>query len=289
MGAGSREIRAVDAHDGRMDTDTFAAPHPAATHRAPPPPPTWVAPPLLAARAESATKVYGKGDTVVCALDDVTVGLPARRFTAVMGPSGSGKSTLMHCLAGLDTLTSGHVFLRTDDGEIDLGALSDRQLTRVRRERIGFVFQAFNLLPTLSAKENIILPMTLAGRRPDRDWVDHVVDTVGLRTRLHHRPSELSGGQQQRVAVARALASKPALIFADEPTGNLDSRTGAEILAFMRHAVDALGQTIVMVTHDPVAASHADTVLFLADGRIVDAMAAPSADRVLDRMKQFRG
>jgi putative ABC transport system ATP-binding protein len=247
------------------------------------PVPQWVAPTPLAARAEAAVKVYGRGGTEVRALDGITVGVPARRFTAIMGPSGSGKSTLMHALAGLDTLTSGAVFL----GEIDLGKLNDRQLTKVRRERIGFVFQAFNLLPTLSAAENIVLPMTLAGTRPDKAWVDSVVATVGLGDRLRHRPSELSGGQQQRVAVARALASKPQLIFADEPTGNLDSRAGNEILTFMRHAVDAYGQTIVMVTHDPVAASFADTAIFLADGRIVDSMATPSAQRILDRMKDF--
>ncbi len=247
--------------------------------------PAWMAPAALAARAENATKIYGRGGTQVLALDDVTVGLPAGRFTAVMGPSGSGKSTLMHCLAGLDTLTSGRVFV----GDLDLGTLSDRELTRVRRERIGFVFQAFNLLPTLDAGENITLPLALAGRKPDQDWLRTVIDTVGLGDRLKHRPSELSGGQQQRVAVARALASKPELIFADEPTGNLDSRTGGEILTFMRSAVDLLGQTIVMVTHDAAAASHADTVLFLVDGRIVDSMASPSADRILDRLKAFGG
>jgi putative ABC transport system ATP-binding protein len=247
--------------------------------------PAWVTPPALAARAENATKVYGRGGTEVLALDDVTVGLPAGRFTAVMGPSGSGKSTLMHCLAGLDTLSSGRVYI----GDVDLGTLSDRELTRVRRERIGFVFQSFNLLPTLDARENITLPLALAGRKPDKDWVRTVVETVGLGDRLKHRPSELSGGQQQRVAVARALASKPELIFADEPTGNLDSRTGGEILLFMRSAVDLLGQTIMMVTHDAAAASHADTVLFLADGQIVDSMASPSADRILDRLKAFGG
>jgi putative ABC transport system ATP-binding protein len=249
--------------------------------------PSWAAPIPLAARAEAATKRYGKGDTAVLALDEVTVGLPTGRFTAIMGPSGSGKSTLMHCLAGLDTLSSGKVYLNTPSGEIDLGALSDRQLTKVRRERIGFVFQAFNLLPTLSARENIELPMTLSGSKPDKEWVRTVVDTVGLANRLKHRPSELSGGQQQRVAVARALASKPQLIFADEPTGNLDSRTGNEILTFMRSAVDLFGQTIVMVTHDATAASFADTVLFLADGRIVDSMARPNPARVLDRLKGF--
>ncbi len=246
--------------------------------------PPWVAPVPLAARAEAAVKVYGTKDhTAVRALDGVTVGIPAGRFTAVMGPSGSGKSTLMHCLAGLDTLTSGRVYL----GDVELGSLSDRELTRIRRERIGFVFQAFNLLPTLNAYENITLPLALGGRKPNKHWVRTIVETVGLGDRLKHRPSELSGGQQQRVAVARALASSPAMIFADEPTGNLDTRSGSEILAFMRAAVDDLGQTIVIVTHDAVAASHADTVLFLEDGRIVDSMANPSADRILDRMKKF--
>jgi putative ABC transport system ATP-binding protein len=244
--------------------------------------PAWAAPSPLAARAEAARKVYGgqSGAPAVVALDDVTVGIPAGRFTAIMGPSGSGKSTLMHCLAGLDHLTSGRVFL----GAIDLGALPDRELTRVRRERIGFVFQAFNLLPTLTAGENITLPSALAGRKPNREWVDVVVRTVGLGDRLDHRPSELSGGQQQRVAVARALASAPELVFADEPTGNLDSRSGHEILSFLRWAVDELDQTIVMVTHDPAAAAYADAVLFLEDGRIVDSLAAPSAERILDRM-----
>ena len=245
--------------------------------------PSWAAPMPLAARAVDAVKVYGKGGTEVTALDHVTVGLPAGRLTAIMGPSGSGKSTLMHCLAGLDSLTSGKVFL----GDIDLGTLSDRELTKVRRERIGFVFQSFNLLPTMNAYENITLPLALAGRRPDKRWVRQVVETVGLSQRLKHRPSELSGGQQQRVAVARALASRPTMIFADEPTGNLDSRTGGEILSFMRAAVDDLGQTIVMVTHDATAASFADAVLFLEDGRIVDSMANPSPDRILDRLKQF--
>jgi putative ABC transport system ATP-binding protein len=200
-----------------------------------------------------------------------------------MGPSGSGKSTLMHCLAGLDDLSSGRVFV----GDVDLSQLSDKQLTRLRRDRVGFVFQSFNLLPTLTAAENITLPMDLAGRSPEGPWLDAVIDTVGLRDRLKHRPSELSGGQQQRVAVARALASRPEVIFADEPTGNLDSRSGAEILGFMRRAVDELGQTIVMVTHDPVAAAYADAVVFLADGRIVDLMEAPTAESVLERMKAF--
>jgi putative ABC transport system ATP-binding protein len=237
----------------------------------------------IAAGAAHATKVYGEGDTAVRALDDVSVEFPAERFTAIMGPSGSGKSTLMHCVAGLDTLTSGQVFVEG----VDLGELSERQLTRLRRDRIGFVFQAFNLVPTLTASENITLPMLLAGRDPDKEWFDHVVTTVGLADRLTHRPAELSGGQQQRVAVARALASRPAIIFADEPTGNLDSRASTEILDFMRKAVDDLQQTIVMVTHDPTAASFSDHVLFLADGRIVDEMADPTAETVLERLKRF--
>ena len=236
-----------------------------------------------AAAAVEATKVYGRGEAEVRALDGVTVGFGAGHFSAIMGPSGSGKSTLMHCLAGLDTLSSGSVLV----GGTDLGTLKERQLTRLRRDRIGFVFQAFNLVPTLSAAENITLPMALAGRRPDRAWVDHVIDTVGLRGRLEHRPSELSGGQQQRVAVARALASRPEIVFADEPTGNIDSRTGAEILSFMRQAVRELGQTIVMVTHDAVAASYADRALFLADGRIVDDLSDPTADSVFDRMRHI--
>jgi putative ABC transport system ATP-binding protein len=239
----------------------------------------------FAARALDATKDYGRAETAVRALAGVTVGIPVGRFTAVMGPSGSGKSTLMHCLAGLDDLTSGQVFV----GDVELGRLSDRQLTELRRDRIGFIFQAFNLVPTLSARENITLPMDLAGRQPDKRWLQTVVDTVGLGNRLKHRPSELSGGQQQRVAVARALASQPTLIFADEPTGNLDSRAGAEILRFMRHAVDDLGQTIAMVTHDPVAAGYAHSVVFLADGRIVDQMDTPTPARVLERMKAFGG
>jgi len=237
----------------------------------------------MAAHATAAVKVFGRGGTEVRALDGVDVGLAAGHFTAIMGPSGSGKSTLMHCMAGLDTLSSGQVFV----GDVELGSLSDRELTRLRRERIGFVFQSFNLLPMLTASENITLPMDLAGIRPDREWVDNVIETVGLTDRVKHRPSELSGGQQQRVAVARALAGQPQLIFADEPTGNLDSRAGSEILGFMRYAVDRFAQTVVMVTHDPVAAAYADTVLFLADGKIVDSMSSPSADRVLDRMKAF--
>jgi putative ABC transport system ATP-binding protein len=230
-----------------------------------------------------ATKVYGSGDARVVALDSVSVEIPAARFTAIMGPSGSGKSTLMHCLAGLDSLTAGQVFL----GDVELSGLKDRTLTKVRRDQIGFVFQAFNLLPMLTALENITLPMDLAGRKPDAAWLQRVIRTVGLDDRLAHRPSELSGGQQQRVAVARALASQPAVIFADEPTGNLDSRSGGEVLAFLRAAVDQLGQTIVMVTHDPAAASFADQVLFLADGRIVGTMSAPTPATVLDRMKQI--
>jgi putative ABC transport system ATP-binding protein len=239
--------------------------------------------PIPAARAVAATKIFGHGDTAVVALDDVTVDIPTGRYTAIMGPSGSGKSTLMHCMAGLDLLTSGQVFV----GDQDLGQLSEDRLTLLRRDRIGFVFQAFNLVPTLTAEENIRLPLMLAGRKADPDWFDGVVQTTGLADRLDHRPSELSGGQQQRVAVARALASRPDIIFADEPTGNLDSRSGTEILEFMRRAVREMGQTIVMVTHDPVAASYADTALFLADGRIVDEMSEPTAERVLDRLKKF--
>jgi putative ABC transport system ATP-binding protein len=239
--------------------------------------------PLPAARAVDATKIYGSGDTAVVALDDVTVDLPASRYTAIMGPSGSGKSTLMHCLAGLDTLTSGEVYI----GEVDLTTLNDKELTRLRRDSVGFVFQTFNLVPTLTAIENITLPSSLAGTKPDGDWLDQVIKTTGLGDRLTHRPSELSGGQQQRVAVARALASQPKIIFADEPTGNLDSRAGAEILDFMRRAVSEMAQTIVMVTHDPNAASYADAVLFLNDGRIVDRLEDPTAERVLDRLKQL--
>jgi putative ABC transport system ATP-binding protein len=236
-----------------------------------------------AARTVGATKSYGKGEGAIRALDDVHVEFAAGRFTAIMGPSGSGKSTLMHALAGLDELTDGQVFI----GDVEVSGMNDRKLTQLRRDRLGFVFQAFNLVPTLSAIENITLPMDLAGRKADRQWLDLVVSTVGLGDRLSHRPSELSGGQQQRVAVARALASRPEIVFADEPTGNLDSRTGAEILAFMRTAVRELGQTIVMVTHDPVAASYADRVVFLTDGRIVDELLDPTPESVLDRMKSF--
>jgi putative ABC transport system ATP-binding protein len=238
---------------------------------------------VAAAGAVDAVKTYGGGDSEVRALDGVTVHFEAGRFTAIMGPSGSGKSTLMHCLAGLDTLTSGAVYI----GDTYLASLNDRQLTELRRSAVGFIFQAYNLVPTLTAYENITLPLLLGNQKGDQEWIDRVVSAVGLGDRLKHRPSELSGGQQQRVAVARALASKPTIIFADEPTGNLDSRTGAEILGFMRRAVTELGQTIVMVTHDPVAASYADRVVFLADGRIVDEMSDPTAERVLDRMKRF--
>jgi putative ABC transport system ATP-binding protein len=234
-----------------------------------------------AARAENAVKVYGSGEAEVRALDGVTVDFEAGRFTAIMGPSGSGKSTLMHSLAGLDTLTAGTVWI----GDTELGTLNDRNLTRLRRDRIGFVFQSFNLVPTLTAAENISLPVKLAGRKPDRAWFDRVVDTVGLASRLTHRPSELSGGQQQRVAVARALASRPEIIFADEPTGNLDSRAGADILSFMRQAVRELGQTVVMVTHDPVAASYADRAIFLADGHLVGELHDPTPDSVFDAMR----
>ncbi|CAM5321532.1 ABC transporter ATP-binding protein [Streptomyces fumanus] len=237
----------------------------------------------VAARATELSKIYGQGETKVVALDRVTVDFPRGRFTAIMGPSGSGKSTLMHCVAGLDTFTSGSVRV----GETELGSLKDRQLTRLRRDKIGFIFQAFNLLPTLTALENITLPMDIAGRKPDRQWLDSVIGMVGLSGRLEHRPSQLSGGQQQRVAVARALASQPEIIFGDEPTGNLDSRSGAEVLGFLRNSVRELGQTVVMVTHDPVAAAYADRVVFLADGRIVDELHGPTADSVLDRMKRF--
>jgi putative ABC transport system ATP-binding protein len=236
-----------------------------------------------AARAEAASKIYGSGDTQVTALDAIDVTFDRGRFTAIMGPSGSGKSTLMHCLAGLDTLTSGRVII----GDVDLSTLSEKELTRLRRDKIGFIFQAFNLIPTLSAIENITLPMSLAGRSPDQAWVDRVVETVGLGNRLGHRPSELSGGQQQRVAVSRALAGRPEIIFADEPTGNLDSNSGGEILGFMREAVDQFQQTIVMVTHDPVAASYADRIVFLVDGRIVDEMHDPHTDAVIDKMKHL--
>ncbi|TDC66216.1 ABC transporter ATP-binding protein [Streptomyces hainanensis] len=237
----------------------------------------------VAARAEGVVKAYGSGETRVVALDNVSVDIERGGFTAIMGPSGSGKSTLMHCLAGLDTVSSGRIWI----GSTEITGLKDKKLTKLRRDHIGFIFQAFNLLPTLNAIENITLPMDIAGRKADTEWLDRVVTTVGLADRLKHRPNQLSGGQQQRVAVARALAARPEIIFGDEPTGNLDSRAGAEVLGFLRRSVDELGQTIVMVTHDPVAAAYADRIVFLADGRIVDEMREPTADRVLDRMRGF--
>ena len=245
------------------------------------------APPRLtlsaAAQAINASKIYGSGDTEVRALDGVDVTFPVGQFTAIMGPSGSGKSTLMHCMAGLDSLTSGDVLI----GDTTLGTLNERDLTLLRRDNVGFVFQAFNLVPTLSALENITLPMDLAGVAPDQAWLNQVIETVGLADRTSHRPNELSGGQQQRVAVSRALATRPKIIFADEPTGNLDSVTGNEILSFMRRAVDEFGQTIVMVTHDPNAASYADRVIFLVDGKIVDEIISPDPDLILDHMKRL--
>jgi putative ABC transport system ATP-binding protein len=237
----------------------------------------------VAAGTVDAVKVYGRGDNAVRALDGVTIGFPRGQLTAIMGPSGSGKSTLMHCVAGLDSLTSGRAFI----GDVELGSLRDNQLTKLRRDRIGFVFQAYNLVPTLNAYENITLPAGLAGRRPDDATLAAVIDAVDLRSRLAHRPAELSGGQQQRVAVARALAGRPDIVFADEPTGNLDSRAGAEILTFMRDAVRDFGRTIVMVTHDPVAACYADSVLFLSDGRVVDRMEAPTVPDILEHMKSL--
>ena len=236
-----------------------------------------------AVRAEGVTKIYGEGGTRVLALDDVSAQFAAGAFTAIMGPSGSGKSTLMHCLAGLDSVTSGQVFV----GETEVTSLDDKQLTTLRRDRIGFVFQSFNLVPTLTALENITLPLDLAGRKPDREWLDSIIETVGLADRLNHRPSELSGGQQQRVACARAMAGRPDVIFADEPTGNLDSRASGEILEFLRRSVDDNGQTIIIVTHDPVSAAYADRALFLADGQIVDDLAEPTAKTVLTRMQRF--
>jgi putative ABC transport system ATP-binding protein len=248
-------------------------------------PPAAPAPSALvaAAGAIDARKLYGVGDATVKALDGITISFEPGRFTAIMGPSGSGKSTLLHCLAGLDNLTDGAVFI----GDTYLATLNDRQLTELRRKEVGFVFQAYNLIPTLTARENITLPLMLGGDDGDEKWIDRVIETVGLQDRVGHRPSELSGGQQQRVAVARALASKPTIIFADEPTGNLDSNSGAEILQFMRDAVDEFGQTIVMVTHDANAAAYADRVVFLADGRIVHDMSEPTADKIIDRMKQI--
>jgi putative ABC transport system ATP-binding protein len=243
--------------------------------------PVTSAPPAVV--ATEVTKVYGAGDAAVHALRRVSIGFATGAFTAIMGPSGSGKSTLMHCLAGLDTVDRGSVTI----GQVDITRLSDRQLTRLRRDRIGFVFQSFNLLPTLTAEQNMLLPLELAGRRPDPRWVDHIVATLGLRDRLRHRPSELSGGQQQRVACARALLHRPEVIFADEPTGNLDSRSGTEVLGFLRSSVREMGQTIVMVTHDPVAASYADRVVFLRDGRITAEMFGPTPDSVLDALKKL--
>ncbi len=236
-----------------------------------------------AASAVNVSKIYGAADFTVRALDDVTVSLMPGEFTAIMGPSGSGKSTLMHCLAGLDSVTSGSVAI----GDTQLSGLSDKQMTALRRDRIGFVFQSFNLVPTLTALENITLPSAIAGRRPDPAWLEHVLRTLGLLERLDHRPNELSGGQQQRVACARALAGRPEVIFGDEPTGNLDSRSSGEVLGILRQCVDDLGQTVVIVTHDPRAAGFADRVIFLADGRVVDELREPTAERVLDRMKSL--
>jgi len=236
-----------------------------------------------AARVRNLTKTYGTGHALVTALDDVSLDLLAGEFTAVMGPSGSGKSTLMHCCAALDRADSGSVFI----GEQDLTRLKDKALTTLRRDQIGFVFQSFNLVPTLTAEENIKLPMSIAGRKPDQQWYDAVIATVGLEDRLTHKPNELSGGQQQRVAVARALASRPRIVFADEPTGNLDSRSGAEVLELLRRSVDDHGQTVVMVTHDPVAASYTDRVVFLADGRVVDELRGPTREGVLDVMNRM--
>ncbi len=236
-----------------------------------------------AARASSATKIYGKGDTLVTALDNVDISFEAGKFSAIMGPSGSGKSTLMHCMAGLDNLSSGKVFI----GDTDLTELSEKELTLLRRSNIGFIFQSFNLVPTLNALENITLPIDLSGNKVDTDWVGQITEVVNLSDRLKHKPNELSGGQQQRVAVSRALASKPNIIFADEPTGNLDSKTGNEILDFMRLATTDLNQTIVMVTHDPVAASYSDRVIFLEDGKVVGEIIEPTADSIIDQMRTF--
>jgi putative ABC transport system ATP-binding protein len=235
----------------------------------------------VAARATELTKVYGTGETRVVALDSVSVDFRKGEFTAIMGPSGSGKSTLMHCMAGLDTISSGSARI----GDTELGQLKDTELTALRRDQVGFIFQAFNLLPTLTARENITLTLDIAGGKPDQDWMNHVIEVVGLTDRLSHRPSQLSGGQQQRVACARALIGRPEIIFADEPTGNLDSRSGADVLGLLRNSARELGQTIVMVTHDPVAASYADRLVFLADGRIADEMVPVGPDAVLERMK----
>ena len=244
-------------------------------------PPTDHSPRPAAARAVAAVKVYGRGETAVAALDNVDATFWSGQFSAIMGPSGSGKSTLMHCLAGLDRLTSGQVFI----GDVNLGTLDDRSLTALRRDRVGFIFQTFNLVPTLNALENLTLPLDLAGRKPDRAWLDSVIDTLCIRDRLKHKPLELSGGQQQRVAVGRALVTRPQIIFGDEPTGNLDSKSSAQVLELLRSAVDNLGQTVVIVTHAPVAAGFADRVVFLEDGRIVDEMTDPTPERVIDHMK----
>ncbi len=271
-------------------TPPSGAPAPATSTPVPtaPPPPGGASavianPSTFAAYCRGATKLYGEGPTEVRALYNVTVGFETGRFTSIMGPSGSGKSTLMQCMAGLDKMTSGETYV----GSVELSSLKDRELTQLRRNKIGFVFQAYNLIPTLTALENITLPLDLAGASPDQHWIDEVVDTVGLGDRLTHRPNELSGGQQQRVAVARAMASRPDIIFGDEPTGNVDSKTGAEILTFMRQAVDRFHQTVVMVTHDPVSAGYSDRVLFLADGEIVDEMQNPTADSVFDKMRHL--
>ncbi len=246
-------------------------------------PPVPPRPLRVAARTVDVSKTYGSGDAAVTALDHVSVELYEGEFTAVMGPSGSGKSTLMHCLAALDDVTSGQVHV----GDTELSTLKDKELTRLRRDRIGFVFQSFNLVPTLTAEENITLPLSIAGRKPDPEWYRTILETVGLEDRLGHRPNQLSGGQQQRVAVARALASRPSIVFADEPTGNLDSRSGAEVLTLLRRSVDEFGQTVVMVTHDPVAAAFTDRVLFLADGRVVDELRRPTREQVLDTMTRM--
>jgi putative ABC transport system ATP-binding protein len=239
----------------------------------------------IAVKAADAVKIFGSGATAVTALDHVDVEFEARRFSAIMGPSGSGKSTLLHCLAGLDDLTAGQVFI----GDTNVTVLDEKHRTLVRRDKIGFVFQSYNLVPTLTAEENILLPMALARRDPDRIWVDKLIETIEIADRLTHLPTELSGGQQQRVAVARALAGRPEIIFADEPTGNLDSHRGAELLSFMQRAVREFGQSIVMVTHDPVAATYADRVVFLQDGKIVDEMSEPNVEKILDKIKSLEG
>lgn len=240
---------------------------------------------IPAASALGVTKVFGFGETAVTALDDVSVSFEQGKFSAIMGPSGSGKSTLLHCLAGLDRVTDGQVFI----GDVDLTGLNDKRLTQLRRDKIGFVFQAFNLVPTLNARENITLPMDIAGRKPDAEWLNHVIEILTLGDRLTHKPTELSGGQQQRVAAARALAGRPEIIFADEPSGNLDSKSGTQLLRFMKQAVEDYGQTIVMVTHDPLAAAHSERVVFLEDGKIAGDMLDPTAERILDRIKTLEG